>query len=179
MLRIVFIFEMRQRCPEFVHTLVVDRSPTVMMSSSSSVRTSLRGVVCAVLVLGLVFGHSSVHASVLRGDGGSNQYIVPPATLTCTSVRESESERAVPCLLLTHSHPHGWSSLGNCPAAPYAPWAHSHWVWLSNDRTSQSQILEFVSEFKAHNITVGAVDVDSGWAVGFNNFVFDTTKFPK
>jgi len=25
---------------------------------------------------------------------------------------------------------------------------------------------------------VGAVDVDSDWSTGFNNFVFDTTKYP-
>ena len=25
---------------------------------------------------------------------------------------------------------------------------------------------------------VGAVDIDSGWATGFNNFIFDTEKYP-
>ena len=74
--------------------------------ASSSVRTSLRGVVCAVLVLGLVFGYSGVHASVLRGDGGSNQYIVPPATLTCTSERERERERASSAMPSAHSLTH-------------------------------------------------------------------------
>ena len=28
------------------------------------------------------------------------------------------------------------------------------------------------------NIQVGAVNVDSGWSTGYNNFVFDTKKFP-
>ena len=25
---------------------------------------------------------------------------------------------------------------------------------------------------------VGAVDIDSGWSTGFNNFIFDTDKYP-
>ena len=25
---------------------------------------------------------------------------------------------------------------------------------------------------------VGAVDIDSGWSTGFNNFIFDTGKYP-
>ena len=25
---------------------------------------------------------------------------------------------------------------------------------------------------------VGAVDIDSGWSTGFNNFIFDTKKYP-
>lgn len=25
---------------------------------------------------------------------------------------------------------------------------------------------------------VGAVDIDSGWSTGYNNFIFDTKKYP-
>ena len=64
------------------------------------------------------------------------------------------------------------------PAAPYAPWAHSHWVWLSSggDRSNQTSVVQFAKEFLMRNISVGAVDCDSGWSTGFNNFVVDTTK---
>ena len=27
-------------------------------------------------------------------------------------------------------------------------------------------------------LQVGAVDIDSGWSTGFNNFIFDTNKYP-
>jgi len=29
----------------------------------------------------------------------------------------------------------------------------------------------------AHNITVGGLDIDSGWSTGYNNFIIDTNKF--
>ena len=63
-------------------------------------------------------------------------------------------------------------------AAPYAPWAHHHWVWLSSDQSNQANVTAYVEEYAAHNITVGAVDIDSMWSTGVNNFVVDTTKFP-
>jgi hypothetical protein len=63
-------------------------------------------------------------------------------------------------------------------AAPYASWAHHHWVWLSSDQSNQANVTKYVLDYQAHNITVGAVDIDSEWATGNNNFVVDTTKFP-
>lgn len=63
-------------------------------------------------------------------------------------------------------------------AAPYPAWAHDHFVWLDSDRTNQSSVLAYVAEYEAQNITVGAVDVDSQWATGDNNFIVDTGRFP-
>jgi hypothetical protein len=57
-------------------------------------------------------------------------------------------------------------------AAPYAQWAHSHFVW-GEDRPNASACAALVAAYAAQNITVGAVDVDSGWSTGFDNFVVD------
>ncbi|XP_064406980.1 alpha-glucosidase 2-like [Halichondria panicea] len=63
-------------------------------------------------------------------------------------------------------------------SAPYAQWAHEHWVWLSRDRLNQSSITDYVNQYLEYGVKVGAVDLDSGWSTGFNNFEFDTKKFP-
>ena len=62
--------------------------------------------------------------------------------------------------------------------APYAEWAHHHWVWLSSDQANQSSVLAFVEGFLSRNIPVGAVDLDSRWSSGINNFEFDTGRYP-
>ena len=51
-------------------------------------------------------------------------------------------------------------------------------VWLDNDVSNQANVTTLVADYAAHNISVGAVDIDSGWSTGFNNFVVDTGKFP-
>lgn len=63
-------------------------------------------------------------------------------------------------------------------AAPYAPWAHSHFVWLDSTKSNQANVSNLVAGYQKHNITVGAIDIDSGWSTGYNNFVVDTAKFP-
>lgn len=92
-------------------------------------------------------------------------YVLPPASLSRTLCVRSRREP-------------GSSRVMIAAAAPYAPWAHSHWVWLSSGggRSNQTSVVQFAKEFLMRNISVGAVDVDSGWATGFNNFVPDTTK---
>ena len=42
----------------------------------------------------------------------------------------------------------------------------------------QENITRMVDTFLDYNITVGAVDLDSLWSTGVNNFVFDTSKYP-
>ncbi len=37
---------------------------------------------------------------------------------------------------------------------------------------------DMVKGYKDRNITVGAINIDSGWSTGFNNFDIDTKKFP-
>lgn len=36
---------------------------------------------------------------------------------------------------------------------------------------------EHVVEYIYHS-QVGAVDIDSGWSTGYNNFIFNTDKYP-
>lgn len=63
-------------------------------------------------------------------------------------------------------------------AAPYAPWAHSHMVWLSSDRSNQANVSAYVASYAANNITVGGIDIDSMWSLGVNDFRVDPVKFP-
>ena len=35
-----------------------------------------------------------------------------------------------------------------------------------------------VNGYAERNISVGAINIDSGWSTGFNNFDIDTKKFP-
>jgi alpha-D-xyloside xylohydrolase len=60
----------------------------------------------------------------------------------------------------------------------YPEWAHYHMVWLSSSDSNQTADLELISEYLAHNITVGGTNIDSAWATGFNSFVWDPKKFP-
>lgn len=55
-------------------------------------------------------------------------------------------------------------------AAPYAQWAHSHFVWEEGSPNA-SVCAALVAGYIARNISVGAVDVDSGWSTGYDNFV--------
>jgi hypothetical protein len=56
------------------------------------------------------------------------------------------------CLLLV-------ASLG-LSRGQYAPWAHAHFVWLSNEQSNQSSVVEYVNAYFTRNITVGAIDID-------------------
>lgn len=59
-------------------------------------------------------------------------------------------------------------------SAPYAEWAHHHWVWLDAKRQNQSILLDMVQQYLHYNIPVGALNVDSMWSTGINNFIWDT-----
>lgn len=50
-------------------------------------------------------------------------------------------------------------------------------VWLDNSRSNQAACTAYVADYFAHNITVGGLDIDSGWSTGYNNFIIDTGKF--
>eukprot|EP00759_Apiculatamorpha_spiralis_P008006 PhF_6_TR15031/c0_g1_i4/m.23583/K01811/xylS, yicI; alpha-D-xyloside xylohydrolase len=68
-------------------------------------------------------------------------------------------------------------SIAGDQTSTYPEWAHYHLVWLSSGH-NQSTIENMLDQYAAHNISVGGVNVDSGWSTGFNNFVFDTTLIP-
>jgi alpha-glucosidase (family GH31 glycosyl hydrolase) len=61
--------------------------------------------------------------------------------------------------------------------AAYPEWAHYHLVWLASRDSNQTSCLKLVSDYIAHNITVGGTNIDSQWATGDNNFIWDTRKF--
>lgn len=46
--------------------------------------------------------------------------------------------------------------------AAAAEWAHKHWIWLSNDQGNQQTVIQLLEDYLAHNISVGAVNIDSG-----------------
>ena len=63
----------------------------------------------------------------------------------------------------------------------YPTWAHYHQVWecgSDNCGTNQTTALAWLDAWAAHNITVGSLNIDSGWATGFNTFSPRTAAFP-
>jgi alpha-D-xyloside xylohydrolase/trinucleotide repeat-containing gene 6 protein len=59
----------------------------------------------------------------------------------------------------------------------YPEWAHHHLVWKSSGH-NQAVITAMLKNYSANRIAVGALNVDSGWSTGYNNFIFDTALFP-
>jgi alpha-glucosidase (family GH31 glycosyl hydrolase) len=57
-------------------------------------------------------------------------------------------------------------------------WAHSHWVWLCSADANQTSEIQLVDGYLIRDVPVGGVDIDSQWATGDNNFIFDTSKYP-
>ncbi len=60
--------------------------------------------------------------------------------------------------------------------APWPQFVFEHWVW--EDESTQHSALQLVDDYKAHNIPVGAIIIDSPWETGYNTFEWDTTLFP-
>jgi hypothetical protein len=48
------------------------------------------------------------------------------------------------------------------PIYTVASWAHGHFVWLVAFESNQVNTTNLVSSYQQRNITVGAVDLDSG-----------------
>ena len=60
----------------------------------------------------------------------------------------------------------------------FLEWAHSHWVWLASSQANQSSEIDLVNGYLERDVPVGAVDIDSEWTTGINNFIWDTNKYP-
>ena len=43
----------------------------------------------------------------------------------------------------------------------------------------RQDLLQLVDDYMAHNISVGALDVDSTWETGFNDFIPNTPMYPQ
>lgn len=63
-------------------------------------------------------------------------------------------------------------------AAPYASWAHSHWVWQNGGTQTQASLEDMVAQYTKRGIPVGALNIDSDWTTSINNFIWNTSKFP-
>jgi alpha-D-xyloside xylohydrolase len=74
-------------------------------------------------------------------------------------------------LLLEPAHPQFLP-----PAYPI--WAHKYWIWIDAHRANQSVQLQLLSNYSALNISVGCLNIDSGWSTGYNNFIWNLEKYP-
>ena len=59
---------------------------------------------------------------------------------------------------------------------PWPEWVFHHWVW--EDESTQQSALQLIDDYKAHDIPVGAIIIDSPWETGYNSFDWDTTLYP-
>ncbi|WP_221031319.1 TIM-barrel domain-containing protein [Actomonas aquatica] len=64
---------------------------------------------------------------------------------------------------------------GNPPPVPY--WAFRPWVWEDNGNTAETT-LSLVDGYKARDIPVGAVIIDSPWSTAYNDFNWDPARYP-
>ncbi len=62
------------------------------------------------------------------------------------------------------------------PDPSWPEWAWHHWVW--EDESTQDSALEVVHGYLDRDIPVGAVIIDSPWETAYNDFVWDTARFP-
>lgn len=61
---------------------------------------------------------------------------------------------------------------------PVTPrWAYEPWVWEDNSNT-QKTVLELIDGYRSRSIPVGAIIIDSPWSTGYNNFLWDTARYP-
>jgi alpha-glucosidase (family GH31 glycosyl hydrolase) len=69
-------------------------------------------------------------------------------------------------------------SIVNKNLPPVSPsWVFDHWVWEDDENTEEA-LWKLIEGYEKHNIPVGVVIIDSPWSTEYNNFVFDTKKYP-
>jgi alpha-glucosidase (family GH31 glycosyl hydrolase) len=86
-------------------------------------------------------------------------------------------------VLATGQQRHHFDLSGRVPEAkldpaPYASWAHEHWVWLTSNQANQASNTELVLDYLARDIPVGGLNCDSLWSTGVNNFEWNAAKYP-
>lgn len=64
----------------------------------------------------------------------------------------------------------------NAQTSPWPEFVFHHWVW--EDESTQHSALQLVDDYKARNIPVGAIIIDSPWETGYNTFDWDTSLYP-
>lgn len=61
---------------------------------------------------------------------------------------------------------------------PIVPaWAFNPWVWEDSINTRDGA-LKLIRLYKEHDIPVGAIIIDSPWSTAYNNFEWDTNRYP-
>ncbi len=61
---------------------------------------------------------------------------------------------------------------------PVVPaWAFQPWVWEDSINTREGA-LKLIRLYKEHDIPVGAIIIDSPWSTAYNNFKWDTVRYP-
>lgn len=62
---------------------------------------------------------------------------------------------------------------------PITPrWAFEHIVW-EDSANNQASSLRLVNEYLAHQMPVGSIIIDSPWSTSYNDFNWDTKRYPK
>lgn len=59
---------------------------------------------------------------------------------------------------------------------PWPEWVFHHWIW--EGESTQESALQLVNDYKAHDIPVGVIIIDSPWETGYNTFDWDTSLYP-
>ena len=66
----------------------------------------------------------------------------------------------------------------NQPTPPITPrWAFNQFIWEDSVNT-QSAALRLVDGYKEHHLPVGGIIIDSPWSTAYNNFEWDTNRYP-
>ena len=66
----------------------------------------------------------------------------------------------------------------NLAQSPYALWAHFHWIWLANHDETQDSLIQLLDDYDSYSIPVGGIIIDSSWPETYQNFKWNSTKFP-
>ncbi len=62
------------------------------------------------------------------------------------------------------------------PLIPY--WAFGHWIW-EDERNTSDAVTELTQAYFDHQIPVDALIIDSPWMVQYNDFIWDTNRYPQ
>ncbi len=64
------------------------------------------------------------------------------------------------------------------PRPPLTPrWVFKPWMWEDDENTAEA-VWDLVRGCERHDIPLGAVIIDSPWETAYNNFRFDTRRYP-
>jgi len=65
---------------------------------------------------------------------------------------------------------------GALPDGPWPSWAWEPWAW--EDESTSTSVLEMIDGYQSHGIPLSAVIIDSPWENYYNDFDWETARFP-